>query len=338
MVATRPDASVLGSDGISSARKSTRSSPPLQPLSNASFASSRASDYEILFRKQIELEKSIAALRESTPLDKQGEGQVDGDTIFDLHERGTARESSTTGNGHTSTSGKSDFSLSIFPEPPKIRRLDGDYRQSSSSSVLLPPRLSIFTAEQGFPTSSMGSEDGTTLGLRLRTSSIGTRYDVTSFIGGVPPSFHELIPSQLVSIDLSSPDDTLTDSPARRWVSDTDSETGSIVQATIQTVERKSSVISRPRLVRNSSLAINTSTSAISRSSGLGSPSDRDVNTPALRQIPPISALVVSPPPAIYTRGDTTPPPWTPSTKRVVGPSRLADPRNWDVLGKPAPL
>ena len=335
MVATGPGTPVLGSDGMSSARKSTRFSPPLQPLSNASFASSGASDYENLFRKQIELEKSIAALRASTPLGKQGDGQVDRDTTFDLPERGTARESSTTGNGHTSTSGKSEFSLSIFPEPPKVRRFDEDYRQSSSSSILLPPRLSVFTA--GFPTSSIGSEDGTTLGLRLRTSSIGTRYDVTSFIGGGPPSFHELIPSQLVSIDLSSPDDSLTHSPAPRWISDTDSEAGSVVQATIETVERNTSIISRPRLVRNSSLAINTSTSAISRSRGLDSPSVRDVNTPTLKQIPPISAVMVSPPPAIYTPGDTTPP-RTPSTKRVVGPSRLADPRNWDVLGKPVPL
>ena len=264
MAATGPDSPVLGSDDISIARKSTRTSPPLRPLINASFSSSGASDYENLFREQIELERSIAALRESRPFGK-GEGQVDRDTISDLPERGTARESSTTGNGHTSISGKSEFSLSIFPEPPKMQQFEDGYQQSPSSSALLPPRLSIFTAEQGFPTSNRGSEDGTTLGFGLRALSVGTRYDVTSFIGGVPPSFHEFFVSQLVSIDLSSPDEILPHTPAQPWVSDSDSETGSAVQATIETVERKTSVLSRPRLVERPSLAIDTSTSAISR-------------------------------------------------------------------------
>ncbi|KAH9082096.1 hypothetical protein EDB83DRAFT_2591750, partial [Lactarius deliciosus] len=115
-----PDSPVLGSDAISTTRRSTRSSPAMQPRSDASFASSRVSDYEILFREQIELERSIAALRMSAPFGRRGEeGQVDKDTMSDLPER-TARESSTTGNGHTSISGKSDFSLSIFPEPPHM--------------------------------------------------------------------------------------------------------------------------------------------------------------------------------------------------------------------------
>lgn len=193
MVATGPDSPVLGSDGLSTSRKSTRISPPLQPLSNASFASSGASDYENLFREQVELERSIAALRASTPLGK-GKGQVNRDTISDLPERGTARESSTTGNGHTSISGKSEFSLSIFPEPPITQQFEEDYRQSPLSSALLPPRQSIFTAEQGFPTSNRGSEDGTTLGFGLRALSVGTRYDVTSFIGGVSPLFMSCSP------------------------------------------------------------------------------------------------------------------------------------------------
>ncbi len=316
---TAPDSPVLGSDAI----RSTRSSPPLQPLRNASFASSGVSDYENLFREQIELEKSIAALRVSAPLVRRGEeGQVDRDTMSDLPERATARESSTTGNGHTSASGKSDFSLSIFPEPPQMQEFEGDYggdRQSSSLSILLPPQISIFTAGQGFPTSS-SSDDDTTLEFGLRTASVGTRYDVTSFIGGVPPSFHGMFASKLVSIDLSSPDENLTHTSAQPWASDTESEVGSAFQATIVTVERKTSSVSRPRLVRGPSLAIDTSTSAISRGRGLDSPSVRGAATDTLapEQSSPVSTLGVSPPPAIYTRGAATRPSPT-STKRVVG-------------------
>jgi hypothetical protein len=197
IVPTGPDSPVLGSDGIDSAH---RSSPPLRPLSNDSSASYGGSDYDHLFREQIELERSIAALRESTPFGRRDESQDDRDTNLDLPERGMTRESSTTGNGHTSTSGKSEFSLSIFPEPPEMREFEEGYRQSSSSSVLLPPRrLSTFTAGQGFPTSNRGSEDGTTLGVGLRELSVGTHYDVTSFIGGAAPSFHDLFAPQLDS-------------------------------------------------------------------------------------------------------------------------------------------
>ena len=145
----------------------------------------------------------------------------------------------------------------------------------------------------------------------------------------------------MVSIDLSSPDEILSHTPTQPWVSDTDSEPGSPVQATIETVERKTSVLSRPRLVERPSLAVDTSTSAISRGRGLDNPSVRNMNTSALRQYSPNSTLVVTPPPAIYTREATTPP-WTPSTKRVVGlPSRPSPSANWrtgDVLGKRVPM
>lgn len=332
MVPTGPDSPVPGSDGISSAH---RSSPPLRPLSDASYASHGASDYDNLFREQIELERSIAALRESTPFSRQDESRAGRSTNLDLPEAATARESSTTGNGHTSASGKSEFSLSVFPEPPEFEE---DYRQSSSSSILLPPqRLSIFNAGQGFPTSNRGSEDGTTLGVGLRELSVGTHYDVTSFIGGVAPSFHDLFAPQSVSLDLSSPNANNLD---QRRVSDTDSEHGSAVQATIVTVERKTSIVSRPRLVTSPSLAIDLSTSAVSRGRGPDGPSVRDMEIPVKRQFPPISALLVSPPPAIYNRGVATSP-RMPLTKRIVGlpsrPSPLADRSIADALDKPVP-
>jgi hypothetical protein len=68
----------------------------------------------------------------------------------------------------------------------------------------LPGYINILLQSKGFPTSSRG---GTTPGLRLRASSVGTRYDhVPSFIGGVPPFFYELI----ASIDSSSRRHSLT--------------------------------------------------------------------------------------------------------------------------------
>lgn len=315
------DSPVLG-PSISARRKNTRSSSSLQPLRNASFASSGASDYDYLLR-EIDLERSIAALREFASTGRRGEeGQVGRDTLSDLPERGTA-ESSTTGNRHASASGKSDFSLSVFPEPPQMRQFEVDYRvdrRSSLSSVVLRPRISISTAGRWFPTSS--GDGGTILELGLRTASVGTRYDVTSFIG-----------------DLTSPDESST----RPWVSDTDSESGSAIQATIVTVERKTSSVSRPRLVRRS-LVTDTPTSAISRIGGLDNPSVRGAATDAPTPNSPISALGVPPPPAIYTRGGATRPLAIP-TKRVVGlPSRpkpdtsfSADRQNEGVLDTPVP-
>jgi hypothetical protein len=138
------------------------------------------------------------------------------------------------------------------------------------------------------------------------------------------------------SLDLSSPNENLAHPPVQ---ADTDSEPGSAAQATIVTVERKTSIVSRPRLVTNPSL--DTSTSAVFRGRGLDAPSVRDMETPVLRQLPPISTLLVSPPPATYTRGATTSP-RTPLTKRIVGlpsrPNPLADRRIEDVLDKPAPM
>ncbi len=183
------DSPVLGSDGASTTRKN-RPPPKLHPLRNASFASIEGSNYESLFREQLELERGIAALRDFA----RSEDKVARDTVSDLPEQDTARESSTTGNGHTSVSGKSDFSLSVFPEPPQMPQFEADYGSNhlSSPSVLLPPRTSIFTAGRGFPTSSdVGTIE---FGFGLRTASVGTHYDVTSFIGGVPPSFHGCLP------------------------------------------------------------------------------------------------------------------------------------------------
>jgi hypothetical protein len=313
-----PDSPVPGSDDMSSTRKSIRSSPPRQQLSNASFTSSGTSEYENLLREQIDLERSIAALRMSAPLGSRSkEDQVSQDTISDLPERSTVRESSTTGNGRTSASGKSDFSLSIFPEPPQRRQFGEDYRGSrqSLSSSLLPPRLSI----QGFPTSNRGSVDGTTVVFGIRTTSVGTHYDVTSFIGGVPPSFHGIYASKLVSIDLSSPEGSLVQTQAQPWISDTESDPGSATQATIVTVERTTSNVSRPRLVRSPSLAMRTSTSAVSRGGGLDRPSVREAatDTPPPEQF---STLTVPPSQAIYSPGAATRPlNLNSSTKRVVG-------------------
>ena len=312
-----PDSPVLGSDDISSTRKSTRSPPPRQQLSNASFLSSGASEYENLLREQIELERSIAALRKSAPLGRRSEEQVGRDMNSDLPERSTVSESSTTGNGRTSASGKSDFSLSVFPEPPQRQQFEEDHRDSrqSSSSSLLPPRLSI----QGFPSSNRGSVDSTTVVFGIRTASIGTRYDVTSFIGGVPPSFHEIFASKSVSIDLSSPEGSLIQTQAQPWISDTESDPGSAIQATIVTVERTTSNVSRPRLVRSPSLAMRTSTSAISRGGGLDRPSVREAatDTPPSKQF---STLTVPPLQAKYTPGgETQLSDLNSSTKRVVG-------------------
>lgn len=181
-----PDSPNLGPDGIKTAREGDNPSAGGQ---SPSVASSQTTAFESLLREQNELERSIAALQTLfTPPgrgaeEQRGEGS---DTTSDFLERSRGRESSGTGNGRTtSASNKSDFSLSIFPEPPQTRQATRDFSlsfyQSSLLSALIPStRISYDIGEQRFPTST---EENDIAEFR-RPESAGTRYDVTSFIGG----------------------------------------------------------------------------------------------------------------------------------------------------------
>jgi hypothetical protein len=180
---TSPDSPTLGPDAIGPTRDSEDPSVKAPSPSIGSLATSQTSGFEALLRQQNELERDIVALQ-TTMFPEQGEGRKDQgpDPSSNSRERRQTRESSGTGIGPTSASNKSDFSLSVFPEPPQMRQVTGDFstynRQSVSQPALVPStRVSV---EQRFPTSTRES-DVAEFG---RPESAGTRYDVTSFIGG----------------------------------------------------------------------------------------------------------------------------------------------------------
>jgi len=243
---TSPDSPTLG-DGIGAAQQINRPFLRPQQHSDGSLTSSQGSGFEILLREQNELERSIAVLRAMSIPGGNGKEQKakTSNAVSDPPERRKLRDSSTTtAYGPTSASGRSDFSLSVFPEPPEIPRVTEKPRtyQSQSPSTLArtPTQRTFNIGEQGFPVSTGEGDD--IMAFDRRTESAGTHYDVTSFIG-----------------DLTSPINRASATQIAMYLkdSDTDSEAGSADLATIVTVERKPSngVISRPHLVEKTSLA-----------------------------------------------------------------------------------
>lgn len=175
---TSPDSPTLGSDGITEAREPNHPFRRLKQPSDRSIASSQQSGYENLLREQDQLERSIAALKSMFSQRGSGEGE---NPDAALHSSGNKlRESSTTVYGPTSASNRSDFSLSVFPEPPEV--------QGTRSSSVLAPHLSFDIVGRSFPVSTGAFDD--VAGLALGgLESAGTHYDVTSFIGGAPAMF-----------------------------------------------------------------------------------------------------------------------------------------------------
>jgi hypothetical protein len=181
---TSPDSPTLGPDAIGPTQDSEDPSAKVPSPSIDSLATSQTSGFEALLRQQNELERDIVALQTTMFGPEQGDGRngPGPDPSSSFSERSQARESSGTGIGPKSASNKSDFSLSVFPEPPQMRRVTGDFskynRQSALQPALVPStRVSV---EQRFPTSTRESD----VAVFSRPESAGTRYDVTSFIGG----------------------------------------------------------------------------------------------------------------------------------------------------------
>ncbi|KAI9508802.1 hypothetical protein F5148DRAFT_1192760, partial [Russula earlei] len=278
LMTASPDSPTLGPDGIKEAQQGNRPSrrpEPEQP-SDGSLTSSQGSGFEKLLREQNELERSIAELRSMFARGQSGkELKVKSpDAVSDSPGRGKRRESSTTtANGLTSASGRSDFSLSVFPEPPQLPRDTELPRkflpQFSSESALAPTRRSFTIEEQGFPVSTTEGDGVAISAFGRRTESAGTHYDVTSFIG-----------------DLTSPG-RVSAAQIAMYYKNSDSEgsvTSSADLATIVTVERKPSngVISRPTLVEKTTLATNSS------------PADRSIPPGSRRSAIPSQAAVTN--------------------------------------------
>jgi len=189
-MATSPDSPTLPSDGIRGPRESNRPSRKGRQPSDGSIASSQRSGFENLLREQNELERSIAALRSMFP-GQGGEEPRGGSpgTVSDRAEPSRLRESSTTGYGPTSASNKSEFSLSVFPEPPQVPQITATPtrtgRRTSMAPAPTPTQISYAVEEQVLPVST-AEDEVAILSFGRRTESAGTHYDVTSFIGSAP--------------------------------------------------------------------------------------------------------------------------------------------------------
>jgi len=159
-------------------------------LPDASRPPSSDASFDELLRLQQELDKSIAALR----LFSADDGPAEDMTPSNRSTTGQSIHSAKVFHKHESGSGRSEFSLSSFPEPPEV-----------STSPPSPSSLGPLRARQK-QSRNMRKDDGTTIPIinipkiddditmgssdvlvgtsRVqRLDSAGTQYDVTSFIG-----------------------------------------------------------------------------------------------------------------------------------------------------------
>ncbi|KAH9982448.1 hypothetical protein BGW80DRAFT_1263354 [Lactifluus volemus] len=239
---TSPDSPTLGPDAIGPTRDSEDPSANAASPSIDSLATSQTSGFEALLRQQNELERDIVALQTTMFGPEQGEGRKGPgpDPSSKISERSRARESSGTGIGPKSASNKSDFSLSVFPEPPPMRQVTSDFSTYSRQSVLQPTLVpsTRVSVEQRFPTSTRESD----VAVFGRPESAGTRYDVTSFIG-----------------DLTAPNPSTSLITTYLTASEPESEAVSVASATIVTVEEKPSIAvpSRPQVIEKGPISRN---------------------------------------------------------------------------------
>ena len=189
---TSPDSPILGADGIAETQESNRPSRKPKESGNNSMSSSQLSGYEDLLREQDQLERSIAALKTMFEQEhSEGRRRDESPNIVrHLSGKSRLRESSTSVYGPTSASNRSDFSLSVFPEPPEqdVAENLSRSRPRSSSVPALTRTQKSFDIGRSFPVSTAGIDDVAVLALGVM-ESVGTHYDVTSFIGGASAMF-----------------------------------------------------------------------------------------------------------------------------------------------------
>jgi hypothetical protein len=157
---------------------------------------SAADSFEDLLRQQKELDKSIAALRLFSPRSSLTSLPTPSLSIVpSLPSVRNAQEDSQSSQKHSSTSARSEFSLSNFPEPPGIHETEvATSPIISTRSQLRAQRKSRLHG--GSLTSQIASSIDDILPPFARSNQFdsgGTQYDVTSFIGDLSrpgPSTH----------------------------------------------------------------------------------------------------------------------------------------------------
>jgi len=184
------DSPIYGLNGVM-ARTGKQEAKHERPGSSASFNE--------LLRQQSELDKSITALRlfHNKELEQNSSDpgvQPIPSLVPEPVENETGRVTSGSSKSFIArkqeyTSNQSDFSLSIFPEPPgvtmsdlpasiKLEKLAGRAKVLGQQPLGTAGSDEIVAVESSLPVSPNGYEGS-------RMGSAGTQYDVTSFIGGL---------------------------------------------------------------------------------------------------------------------------------------------------------
>ncbi|KIK71151.1 hypothetical protein GYMLUDRAFT_33285 [Collybiopsis luxurians FD-317 M1] len=193
------DSPVYGLNGIVNKRKQDRISTDSVLTSNRRPS---MSSFDELIQQQAELDRSIAALRlfsppepsigepQTQPLEVQSENlPTDAPTPGAVTSPETANSNNRTLSTLTSSSARSDFSLSHFPDPPAV---DFNGSPRASLNTMRAKRRSKFLRRDvptSFDTGSVDAPSIPSSPTRLvpgrQFDSSATQYDVTSFIGNL---------------------------------------------------------------------------------------------------------------------------------------------------------
>ncbi|KAJ7246265.1 hypothetical protein B0H12DRAFT_1235548 [Mycena haematopus] len=180
------DSPVYGLNGIIATGPTAPESPTLsrRPLSSPpspivlSPERESVNSFDELLRQQTELDKSIAALRLFSPTPAA--------MPLPPPEPELLRDRALSVSSGKSASNRSEFSLSIFPEPPPVDRSSVVPELALLTRGINPPFPTRGRRQSQVPHSAISTNadlDDLPTPVQMRFGSQGTQYDVTSFIG-----------------------------------------------------------------------------------------------------------------------------------------------------------
>jgi len=177
---SRTESPVYGLDGIVRQKRN----------STVSLARTSVSSFEELIQQQAELDRSIAALRLFSPPPME-EAVAEGSSPREEPRRPSLRTANSSNHRTVSTvttsSARSEFSLSIFPDPPVIE-IDAPLQTSFAAMRATRARLLRRDVPSSFDLNGSVDLPPIPFGLARSAFSNATLYDVTSFIGEVAGS------------------------------------------------------------------------------------------------------------------------------------------------------
>ncbi|KAJ6575378.1 hypothetical protein B0H19DRAFT_1254936 [Mycena capillaripes] len=301
----RPSAPAEPESPILSRRPVSSLAPPTPSAADRESMDS----FDELLRQQTELDKSIAALRLFSPTTAVMSIPAPPEPEPDLKVNDRALIQSMSSS--KSASNRSEFSLSIFPDPPPVEQPSILPGSAPLGRARDPPFPSRARRQSRVPRSAVSDNlSAPASPERMRFDSAATQYDVTSFIGNL-------------TIPGSEPKVEALDDVAEKAESESDVETPII------TSNNTASVTLRPLLLSSMSPTI-TSLPPATASSGVlplnAQPSNYEY--PVLKPLLLGSAAPAVPSPLSVGAG----------ARRTPGPSVFAGPRKPTRSGGPRPI